>query len=185
MVDLTGIQRVIARIEEIKARFNVNREKSFGGILENAINEYETKLNKEKDNVPEGDISEKKAKEIIKRTARALGVDADLALAVAKAESNFRQNAVSNKGAVGIMQLMPTTATSLGVNPYDIKENVLGGVFYLKNLLERYDGDVVKALAAYNAGPFSVEKHGGIPPFRETQEYVEKVMKYYMSMKEN
>ncbi|MFO7152688.1 MAG: lytic transglycosylase domain-containing protein [Bacillota bacterium] len=182
MVDLTGIQRVIARIEEIKARFEAKEEKSFQGILEDALNKYEAKMDEKKAG---SDIPEGKVKELIEQAARAAGLDANLAFAVAKAESNFRQSAVSSKGAVGIMQLMPMTAASLGVNPYDIEENVLGGVVYLKKLLERYGGDVVRALAAYNAGPSNVDKYGGIPPFRETQEYVEKVMRYYRNMKKN
>ena len=111
------------------------------------------------------------------------GLPADLVRAVAHAESGFRQDAVSPKGAVGLMQLMPATAAELGVDPHDASENLEGGARYLKRLLERFDGDrdqLVKALAAYNAGPGSVDVHGGLPPYPETVAYVARVLQRYV-----
>lgn len=111
----------------------------------------------------------------VKEAATKYGVDPILVRAVAWQESRFRDSAVSPKGAIGVMQLMPATASWLGVNPYDPRENIFGGVAYLSTLLERFGGDVRLALAAYNAGPEAVARHRGIPPYRETQNYVKAI----------
>ena len=106
----------------------------------------------------------------------------DLLKAVAKVESTFRPHVVSRAGAMGIMQLMPGTARYLGVDdPFDPEQNIMGGTRYLRENLDRFDGDIKLALAAYNAGWPAVKKHGGIPPFRETQAYVPKVLGYFGS----
>ena len=114
--------------------------------------------------------------EAIEEHASAQGVSPELVRAVIQVESAFNPQAVSPKGAMGLMQLMPATARELGVeNPFLPEDNIRGGVAYLRQLLDRYDRNVELALAAYNAGPGSVEKYGAIPPYRETQAYVKKV----------
>lgn len=104
------------------------------------------------------------------------GVSADLVRAVIQVESAFNPAAVSPKGAMGLMQLMPATATEFGVqNPFEPEQNIRGGVAYLKRLLDRYDQRLELALAAYNAGPGNVEKYGDVPPFSETRNYIRKI----------
>ena len=116
---------------------------------------------------------------IIGDIAQLHGVPAALVNAVIRAESRFDARAVSSKGAQGLMQLMPGTADMMGVeDPFEPRDNVGGGVRYLRQLLDRF-GDPVWAVAAYNAGPEAVDRHGGIPPYPETREYVRRVMSYY------
>lgn len=119
---------------------------------------------------------QKDIQELISWAAQKVGLAPALLSAVARAESGGNQAAVSPKGAVGVMQLMPGTARGLGVNPYNPQENVLGGAIYLKRQLDKYQGDIPKALAAYNAGPGAVDKYNGVPPYRETITFVSRVM---------
>jgi soluble lytic murein transglycosylase-like protein len=121
-----------------------------------------------------------KIEEMIREVSARYRVDPALVRAVIQTESNWNSSAVSRKGAQGLMQLVPGTAQQLGVNnAFDPKQNLDAGVRYLHTLLERYNGDLDRALAAYNAGPGAVDRAGGIPRYRETREYVQKVTDSY------
>lgn len=116
----------------------------------------------------------------INEASKEYGIDSSLIKAVIHAESAFDHKATSSKGAQGLMQLMPYTADYLSVdNPYDPEENISGGTKYLSILMERFKNDTELVLAAYNAGPESVEKYNGVPPFEETKNFIKKVMTYY------
>ena len=122
-------------------------------------------------------------KQTIKDACKKFGVDEKFIMAIINQESGYNPNATSPVGAMGMMQLMPGTAKDLGVkNAYDARDNIMGGVKYIKQQLDRFGGDKRKALAAYNAGPGAVAKYGGIPPYAETQNYVKSIMSQYNSL---
>lgn len=123
--------------------------------------------------------TDKNLEEIYAEASQTYGVSTELLKAMTKQESNFNPNATSRSGAQGLMQLMPGTAAGLGVtNSYDPYQNIMGGAKYIRQMLDKYDGNVSLALAAYNAGSNNVDKYGGIPPFAETQDYVAKITRY-------
>ena len=119
-------------------------------------------------------------RDLVRRAAEKYGLPPALLDAVARFESGFRVDAVSPKGAVGLMQLMPATAAELNADPLDPRQNAEAGARYLRELLERYQYSAHRALAAYNAGPGAVDKYGGIPPYPETRTYVDRVLGEYL-----
>jgi soluble lytic murein transglycosylase-like protein len=124
-------------------------------------------------------LSDASLSQLVKAASDKYQIDPKLVSAVAEVESGGNQGAESPAGAIGVMQLMPDTAAALGVNPYDKQQNIEGGAKYLRQMLDSFGGDVKKAVAAYNAGPNAVKKYGGVPPYPETQDYVDKVLDLY------
>ena len=118
---------------------------------------------------------------VVNQISKKYNVDEKLVQALIKQESGFNPKARSKAGAMGLMQLMPSTAKNLGVqDPYNMVQNVEGGVKYLKSMLNKYNGNVILALAAYNAGPNAVDKYSGVPPYKETQNYVKSILANYL-----
>ena len=189
---LEGLSSVLARIAEIKSNFASNGSSGVvdvtprttagpapvrSGSVQPFFPEYLLQAAQLQTNA-KSTGSNTAYDELINEAASKYNVDASRIKAVIQAESGFNANATSAAGAQGLMQLMPGTARALGVsNPFDAAQNIDGGTRYLKQQIDRY-GDVNLALAAYNAGPGSVAKYNGIPPYRETQNYVAKVLSY-------
>ena len=196
MMQIEGLNSIIHRIDELNMRFginttnyqeNVNKTAAVGGVeqekpqrLENGS--FATELDKAMSMESRGAVGlniSGDTNSLIKEAAARYQVDPRLVAAVAQTESGGNQEAVSPAGAVGVMQLMPDTAAGLGVNPYDKRQNIEGGAKYLKQMMDTFGGDVQKAVAAYNAGSQAVKEYNGIPPYRETQDYVNKVLDIY------
>ncbi len=129
-------------------------------------------------------VSKVTIKELIVKHSVEMGLDPALALSIAKKESNFCHNRKSPYGAVGVFQLMPRTAQRMGYNPYSLNDNIKGGIAYYKQMYKMF-GSTELALAAYNAGPGNVKKYKGIPPFKETKNFVASIMNNYNTLKAN
>jgi soluble lytic murein transglycosylase-like protein len=183
---MAGITRVLGRIREIEAMVypapppeDVKAGERFEKVMEEVLDDpYES--GEAKISVPSG-LTERMSmwEDDIQRLCEQYEVDPHLARAVMRMESGGNPDAVSSAGAIGLMQLMPGTAKSLGVDPKNPERNLEGGIKYLAQLADKYDGDYVKTLAAYNAGSSRVDSYGGVPPFPETQRYVKNVMALY------
>lgn len=183
---IEDMYNVMSRINEIKSRFGLNKSKvtipetgnsqSFGQMTDEAV----SLLDNDFGVYEEGTVSKNDIDKIVNYYSQKKGVPAPLVRSVIRAESDYNPEAISPKGAMGLMQLMPETAMGLGVeNPFNPEENIKGGVTHLKSLLDNYKGNYKLALAAYNAGQGNVDKAGGIPDFKETREYVKKVSNLY------
>ncbi|NLK20323.1 MAG: lytic transglycosylase domain-containing protein [Synergistaceae bacterium] len=194
--NLSGVARVMGRMEELERRIhperNENAPEREKSRFVDVLDDSEKKLRKAKPSVPglvpDKPQAAKKAQSSsggdwegqISSLADKYGVEEALVRAVIKMESGGKTTAVSHKGAMGLMQLMPGTAKMLGVDdPFDPVQNLEGGIKYLSQLSDKYKGDLTKTLAAYNAGPGRVDACGGIPPFPETQNYVKNVLSMY------
>jgi soluble lytic murein transglycosylase-like protein len=180
---------VIQRINEIKKRFGIKRHNPVYNTGKSF--EYETsqrmKEQRDSDNAiqlkanRDVKLTIPQIKRIVNSYSRRIGVPPSLVHAIIERESGYNQFAVSNKGAMGLMQLMPKVIEEFGIaNPFVPDENIRGGVSYLKRLLVKYGGDYKKALAAYNAGERVVDERSGIPPYKETRDYISKVINSYL-----
>ena len=202
MIDITGIHHIQARIAQLQAQFGMPGNvpgMDFPKALDKEINKAggtdktqvvpsataASQTGRTQAGLPAYSVNaslplaDQSLSGLINNASKKYQVDPKLLSAIAEVESGGNQDETSSAGAIGVMQLMPDTAASLGVNPYDKQQNIEGGAKYLRQMLDAFGGDVSKAVAAYNAGPQAVKDYGGIPPYKETQNYVNKVLDIY------
>ena len=181
ITDKTALKPEVASFEKV---LQSGTKTKFGDLLTNPTTRVNAQIytNTVKSQQEKKDYTSKtKIKELISRVSQKHGVDEKLVNALVNQESGFNPNAKSKVGAMGLMQLMPATAKGLGVkDAMDPEQNVEGGVKYLKSMLDKYNGNVILALAAYNAGPGAVDKYDGVPPYKETQNYVKSILASYL-----
>jgi soluble lytic murein transglycosylase-like protein len=185
---IEDVYRVMDRINEIKGRFGLNKTASEETDTMQSQTKKKTSFTDELDSASSGmtptsgqrldrAMTVDEINSLADKVASREGVSPSLVKGIIKAESDYDVDAVSSKGALGLMQLMPETAESLGVaDPFSPEQNITGGVKYLKGLIQSYHGDYKKAVAAYNAGKAAVDKNGGDAPYAETRDYVKKVL---------
>lgn len=173
----TAARAEAARIEAENAAAS-SENSDFATALENAVSDTALSQTASSDTSSAVNCPENLA-DIFAEASERYGVSEKLLLCIAKTESDFNPSATSSSGAMGIMQLMPATASALGVSDaYDVRENIMGGASLMAQHLQKYNGNVSLALAAYNAGSNAVDQYGGIPPYAETQNYVQKILGY-------
>lgn len=185
---ITGLDIALQRINQIEHNFsNITKEEmpkktevNFDTLLNERLNNHTSFVKNTQyasSKSPVSKINAGKYEDIIAKMSEKYNVDANLIKGVIKAESGFNPKAQSPVGARGLMQLMPATAKGLGVTDiFDPVQNIEGGTKYLRRMLDKFDGDTKLALAAYNAGPGAVDKYNGVPPYKETQQYVKRIL---------
>ena len=179
-MQLSSLDIALQRINMIESKIQ-----SLDSTVQKPSNDFQKILESSVQNKKDPkSVSRNEIDNLITKYADKNGLDEAFVKAVINQESGFNPNATSHCGAMGLMQLMPSTAQGLGVkNAYDAEQNIEGGTKYLKGLMDRFGNDKQLALAAYNAGPNAVKKYGGIPPYQETQNYVKKVLSKYDTYK--